>query len=99
MTGRAELRIVETQLVVDDAVEAMTLVQQIDVDSLAAKDLHAAVTLARMARSRLPRLVADARDEQVSWSQIARILGTNRLWAALRHGPFVRRRRTPLVLD
>jgi len=96
---RAELRIVETTLVVDDAIEAVVLVQGLDIDSLSAKDLHAAVTLARASRARVSRLVADARDEQVSWTQIGRILGTGRLWAALRYGPFVRRRRTPLVLD
>ena len=99
MTGPSEVVVIEMQLVVDDAVEAMVLVQGLDVDSLAAKDLHAAVMLARATRSRLPGLVANARDEQVSWSQIARILGTKPLWAALRHGSFARRRRTPMVLD
>ena len=46
---RAEQRMVETALMVDDAVEAVVLVQGLDIDSLAAKDLHAAVTLARVA--------------------------------------------------
>jgi hypothetical protein len=96
---RAEQRVIETKLMVDDAVEAIALVQGLATDSLAAKDLHAAVILARMARSRLSRLVADARDEQVSWADIGRILGTGRLWAACRYGPLVRRRRTPLELD
>jgi hypothetical protein len=95
----AEQRVIETALMVDDAVEAIVLVQGLDIDSLAAKDLHAAVTLARVARSRLSRLVADARDEEVSWAEIGRILGSGRLWAILRYGPLVRRRRTPLVLD
>jgi hypothetical protein len=95
----AEQRIIETALMVDDAVEAIALVHALDIDSLAAKDLHAAVTLARVARSRLSRLVADARDEEVSWAEIGRILGTGRPWAILRYGPLVRRRRTPLVLD
>ena len=99
MTGRHGQRSPETELVVDDAVAALVLVDGIDVDSLAGTDLKAAVTLARMARSRVPRLVADARDEQVSWAQISSILGTTRLWAACRYGPLLRRRRTPLVLD
>ena len=99
MTGRAEVIAVETQIVVDDAVEAIVVVHGLDVDSLAARDLHAAVALAKVARSRLSRLVADARDEQVSWTQIGRILGTGSLWAVLRYGPLVRRRRTPLTLD
>ncbi|HMK63505.1 MAG TPA: hypothetical protein VK386_07785, partial [Acidimicrobiales bacterium] len=81
MTERAELIAIETQLVVDDAVDAVVLVHALDVDSLAARDLHAAVTLAKVARSRLSRLVADARDEEACWAEIARILGTGCLWA------------------
>jgi hypothetical protein len=99
VNGRSEVIAVETQIVVDDAVEAIVLVHGLDVDSLAARDLHAAVALANVARSRLSRLVADARDEEVSWAQIGRILGTGRLWAVLRYGPLVRRRRTPLTVD
>ena len=99
MTELTELTVQETRLVVDDALEVMVLAQRLETDSLAAKDLHAAVTLARMARSRLARLVADARDEEVSWAEIGRILGTGRLWALCRYGPLVRRRRTPLELD
>jgi hypothetical protein len=99
VTERAELITAETQIVVDDAVEAIVIVHALDIDSLAARDLHAAVTLRNVARSRLSRLVADARDEQVSWAQISCILGTGRLLALLRYGLLVRRRRTPLVLD
>jgi len=99
VNGRSEVIEVETQIVVDDAVEAIVLVHGLDVDRLAARDLHAAVALANVARSRLSRLVADARDEEVSWAQIGRILGTGRLWAVLRYGPLVRRRRTPLTVD
>ncbi|HXY27097.1 MAG TPA: hypothetical protein VEH82_02355 [Acidimicrobiales bacterium] len=99
MTGRVEVIAVETQLVVADALETIVLVHALPVDSLAARDLHAAVILARVARSRLSRLVADARDEEVSWAEIGRILGTGRLWALLRYGPLWRRRRTPLVID
>jgi hypothetical protein len=95
----SELVVEETRLVVDDALEVMVLVQRLDSDSLAARDLYAAVTLARAARSRLSRFVADARDEEVSWAEIGRILGTGRLWALVRYGPLWRRRRTPLVLD
>ena len=99
MTGRVEVIAVETQLVVADALETIVLVHALPVDSLAARDLHAAVILARVARSRLSRLVADARDEEASWAEIGRILGTGRLWALLRYGPLWRRRRTPLVID
>jgi hypothetical protein len=90
---------IDTQTVVDDAMEAIALVHSLLADSLAARDLHAAMTLRNMARSRLSTLVADARQEQVSWAEIGRILGTGRLRAALRYGPLVRRRRTPLALD
>lgn len=99
MDELAELIAEETRGVVDDALEVMVLVQRLESDCLAARDLHAAVALARAARSRLSRLVADARDEEASWAEIGRILGTGRLWALFRYGPLWRRRRTPLVLD
>ena len=99
MTAPSEQLVGEIQIVIDVVVESLVLIERLSVDSRAAQDLHAAVTLTRVIRARLSRLVADARDEQVSWSDIASILGTNRLWAVLRYGPLVGRRRTPLVLD
>jgi hypothetical protein len=95
----AEQLNVETELVVDDAIDTVALIHSLPLDSLAARDVHAAITVARLARSRLSRLVADARQEDVTWRQIGRILGVGRLWAILRYGPLVRRRRTPLTLD
>ena len=99
MTEREDIIDEETICVIDDALSVLALVQRLPSDSLAAKDLQAAVTLARAARSRLARLVADARDEETSWAEIGRILGTGRLFAVCRYGPFGRRRRTPLELD
>jgi hypothetical protein len=92
-------KILETEFVVDDVTEAVVLIHQVQTDSLAAKDLHATVTLLRELRSRVSRLVADARDEETSWAEIGHILGTGRLWALTRYGPLWRRRRTPLGLD
>jgi len=89
----------ETGFVVDDVLSVIVLVQRLPSGGIAARELQAAVTLKREARSRLVRLVADARDEGTSWTEIGHILGTGRLFAACRYGPFVRRRRTPLVLD
>jgi hypothetical protein len=89
----------ETGFVIDDALSVIVLVQGLPSDSMAAKELQAAMVLMREARSRVARLVADARDEETSWAEIAHILGTGRLFAACRYGPFVRRRRTPLALD
>jgi hypothetical protein len=99
VTAPPELLVEEVQIVIDDVVETLVFIQRLPVDSRAAQDLHAAVTVARVARARLSRLVADARDEQVSWADIGRILGPGRLWAVIRYGPLVRRRRTPLILD
>ena len=99
MTELQDLIDKETSCVIDDALSMVALVQRLPSDSVAARDLQAAVTLARAARSRLARLVADARDEETSWSEIGRILGTGRLLALCRYGPFRRRRRTPLELD
>jgi hypothetical protein len=99
VTAPPEQLVEETHIIVDDALETIVLIHELPVDSRSAQDLHAAITLARVARARLSRLVADARDEQVSWADIGRILGTGRLWAVLRYGPLVRRRRTPIELD
>jgi len=99
VTEREDIIDEETSYVIDDALSVIALVQRHPSDSVPAKDLQAAVTLARAARSRLARLVADARDEQTSWVEIGRILGTGRLFAVCRYGPFGRRRRTPLELD
>jgi len=99
VTEREDIIDEETSYVIDDALGVIALVQRLPSDSLAAKDLQAAVTLARAARSRLARLVADARDEQTSWAEIGRILGTGRFFAVCRYGPFGRRRRTPIELD
>ena len=98
MTGPVQLA-EETRIVIDDVIETLVLIQRLPVDSRAAQDLHAAVTLARVTRARLSRLVADARDEMVSWADIGRILGTGWLWAVLRYGPLVRRRRTLIDAD
>lgn len=94
-----EQHVDETGFVIDDALSVIVLVQRLPSDSVAAKELQAVVTLKREARSRLARLVADAQDEETSWAEIGQILGTGRLVAACRYGPFVRRRRTPLALD
>ena len=99
MSELAEIIDNETTCVIDDALTVIALVQRLPTDSRAAKDLQAAVTLARAARSRLARLVADARDEETSWAEIGRILGTGRFIALCRYGPLRRRRRTPLELD
>ncbi len=99
MTEREDIINEETSCVVDDALSVIALVQHLPYDSVAARDLQAAVTLARAARSRLVRLVADARDEQTSWAEIGRILDTGRFFALCRYGPFGRRRKTPLELD
>ena len=99
MNARPDHRAIETQVVVDGALETMVLVQGLDTASLAARDLHAAVILTKVARSRLARLVADARDEDTPWAEIGHILGTGRLLALLRYGPRWRTRGTPLELD
>jgi hypothetical protein len=99
MNEPADHVMVETEMVVDDAIDTLVLIHPHQHDSPAARDLHAAITLARLARSRISTLVADARDQDVPWNEISRILNTGRLWAIIRYGPLQRRRRTPITLD
>ena len=64
----------------------------------AAVTLHLLASLIAEARSRLPRAVADARDQDCSWGQVADLLGVTRpAPAALRRR--TERGRTPLEAD
>ena len=48
---------------------------------------------------RLPRAVADARDQECSWAQIGDLLGVTRASAWQRYGGHTARDRTPLEPD
>jgi len=82
--------------VLDQAVAALVALRAPMHFGDAGADLHAVVSLIAEARDRLPRTVADARDQQHTWTEIARQLGVSRLHVLARFGGRTARRRTPL---
>jgi hypothetical protein len=65
----------------------------------ASVELHLLVSLMVEAERRLPRAVADARDQECSWAQIGDLLGVTRASAWQRYGGHTVRDRTPLDPD
>ena len=65
----------------------------------AAVTLHLLASLITEARSRLPRAVADARDQDCSWGQVADLLGVTRASAWQRYAGRTELERTPLEAD
>lgn len=59
-------------------------------------DLHVLVSLLEEAKSRIPRAVADARDQEYSWAEIADLLGVTRASAWQRYAGRTEQNRTPV---
>jgi hypothetical protein len=90
---------VEVADVLDETLRTIVLLRDTSHDTNAARDLDAVATLMRHTRSRLPELVADARDQTNSWAEIAELLGISRLRAVVHYALHSRNRRKPLELD
>jgi hypothetical protein len=84
---------------IDETIETLVLLRGRHYDTNAGAELDAVAALIAHARSRLPGLVAEARDQANTWTDIAGQLGINRLRAIVRYGLHARRRRVPLDLD
>ena len=89
----------EVGVVVHDAICTLALLFAQHHDTRAAADLEAVTALIRHARRRLPHIVADARDQDTSWAEIAARLHLSRLGAMARYGHHARTRPQPLNLD
>jgi hypothetical protein len=89
----------EVAVVVDDTVRSFGLILSRDHDTNAAAELAAAARLLSHLRRRLPDLVADARDQDTSWTEIAAQLHLTRLGAMARYGHHARTRPQPHNLD
>ena len=59
-------------------------------------DLHVLVSLLEEVKSRIPRAVADARDQDYSWAEIADLLGVTRASAWQRYAGRTEQNRTPV---
>jgi hypothetical protein len=99
MTGQPDAADADIAGVLDEALRTIVLLRDHSSATNACRDLDAVATLVRHARSRLPDLVADARDEANGWAEISAALAISRPWAVTRYALHSRNRRQPLELD
>jgi hypothetical protein len=99
MTGQPDTADAEIAGVVDEALRSIVLLRDHRTATNACRELDAVATLVRHARSRLPDVVADARDEANSWAEIAEVLAVSRPVVVARYALHTRNRRQPLELD
>ncbi len=69
----------------DEALEALAGLRGLERSGDVGVTLHVLASLVAEAQARLPRAVADARDEDYSWAQIADLLGVTRASAWQRY--------------
>jgi hypothetical protein len=89
----------DTASVLDEAVETLTVLRSPLSSGDAGAELHALASLIAQAKGRLASVVADARDQEHTWGEIARQLGCSRLSAIARYAPNSKNRRRPLDPD
>jgi hypothetical protein len=85
--------------VLDEAVETLMTLRSPMLSGDAGAELHALVSLIDQAKRELASVVADARDQEHTWAEIARQLGCSRLSAIVRYAPNSKNRRRPLDPD
>jgi hypothetical protein len=86
----------DSRAVLDAAIEALGTARGLEWVGDAAVTLHLLASLVAEAGSRLPRAVADARDQEYSWGQVADLLGVTRASAWQRFAARTAKDRTPL---
>ncbi len=89
----------DTERVLEAAVETLGKVRGLEWLGDAGATLHLLASLTTEAGHRLPRAVADARDQDYSWAQIADLLGVTRASAWQRYAGRTAKDRTPLDPD
>ena len=89
----------DSRAVLDAAIESLGTLRGLQWVGDAGATLHLLASLVAEARSRLPRAVANARDQEYSWGQVATLLGITRASAWQRYAGRTARDRTPLEDD
>ena len=89
----------DTRAVLGSAIEALCPLRGLEWVGDAGATLHRLASLVAEATERVPRAVADARDQDYSWAQVADLLGVTRASAWQRYAAHTARDRTPLELD
>ena len=89
----------DTESVLEAAIDSLGDLRGLAWLGDAATRLHLLASLMAEAEGQLPRAVADARDQDCSWAQIADILGVTRASAHQRYRGRTVENRTPLDPD
>lgn len=90
---------VDSERVLDDAIATLGTLRDLPWLGDAGATLHLLISLIHQAEQQLPRAVADARDQEYSWAQIADLLGVTRASAWQRYAGRTTTNRTPTMLD
>jgi hypothetical protein len=89
----------DSRAVLDSAIEALGTLRRLEWMGDAGATLHLLASLVAEATERVPRAVADARDQDYSWAQVADLLGVTRASAWQRYAGRTARDRAPLEPD
>jgi hypothetical protein len=89
----------DSDAVLDDAVSSFVILRSPMLLGDALAEVHALTSLAAQIRVRLPRVVADARNQGQTWGEITGQLHCGMARTLLRHAGRTRSRRTPLEPD
>ncbi|HEY5271875.1 MAG TPA: hypothetical protein VIJ34_01435 [Acidimicrobiales bacterium] len=86
----------DSAAVLDQAIGSLGTLRSMGWVGDAGVDLHLLTSLIAEASSRLPRAIADARDQDLSWAEIADLLGVTRASAWQRYAGRTKDNRTPI---
>src|SRR6266511_3262923 len=86
---------VDSERVLDEAIASLGTLRDLPWLGDAGATLHLLISLIRQAEQQLPRAVADARDQEYSWAEIADLLGVTRASAWQRYAGRTHQHRTP----
>jgi len=89
----------DSRAVLDSAIEALGTLRGLEWLGDAGATLHLLASLVAEANARFPRAVADARDQEYSWAEVADLLGVTRASAWQRYAGRTARDRAPLEPD
>jgi hypothetical protein len=89
----------DSRAVLDSAIEALGTLRRLEWMGDAGATLHLLASLVAEASARVPGAVADARDQEYSWAQVADLLGVTRASAWQRYAGRTARDRAPLEPD